>query len=576
MREVPDELSTSTLMKLMFPRFRPTSRGSRATITGLVWLLLSTLNLQLSPCFAQGTAFTYQGRLAAGGNATSGLYDLTFTLFDVGSGGSPIAGPVTNAAVEVTNGLFTTVLALGTNFPGQDRFLEIGVRTNGGGAFTTLSPRQMLTPTPYAIAARNLTGTVPAAQLTSIGNTNGGFGNFFVGPAGSPTTSGSENTAIGNFALSFNASGSYNTACGYEALNQNTNGSYNTAFGEYAVFLNRSGSYNTANGSEALFSNTNGSYNTAYGYQALFSNKSGSNNIAIGRGAGTAISTGNNNIDIGNAGFGNESDTIRIGTSQTKAVMLGISGGNIVSSSGLVCVNPSGLLGTVASGGATLAGDLQLAGGADYHHLALSGGNAFGYLYGSFPAYADGIHMGYNYYADANGTGHVSNSGGGTSRISAGYGGISLWVGQVGAAPIFEMLRANVGVVTVYGTFNNVSDRNAKQNFAPVSPLQMLDKVLQLPVSEWSYKLDSGTRHIGPVAQDFYSVFNIGTDDKHIAPIDEGGVALAAIQGLNQKVEAQGAELKQKQMEITELKESVAELKILLSKLTAERNGAVK
>ena len=69
------------------------------------------------------------------------------------------------------------------------------------------------------------------------------------------------------------------------------------------------------------------------------------------------------------------------------------------------------------------------------------------------------------------------------------------------------------------------------------------------PVSEWSYKVDPKTRHIGPVAQDFYSVFKIGTDDKHIAPIDEGGLAFAAIQGLDQKLEKQrveNAELKQR------------------------------
>jgi len=51
------------------------------------------------------------------------------------------------------------------------------------------------------------------------------------------------------------------------------------------------------------------------------------------------------------------------------------------------------------------------------------------------------------------------------------------------------------------------------------------------------------------MAQDFYSAFNVGTDDKHIAPIDEGGVALAAIQALNQKLEetrAENAELKQR------------------------------
>lgn len=96
---------------------------------------------------------------------------------------------------------------------------------------------------------------------------------------------------------------------------------------------------------------------------------------------------------------------------------------------------------------------------------------------------------------------------------------------------------------SVQGTFNNNSDRDAKQDFAPVSPAEILDKVRRLPLSEWSYKMDAGTRHVGPMAQDFYAAFNVGTDDRHIAPIDEGGVALAAIQGTNQKLDADRREL---------------------------------
>jgi hypothetical protein len=238
--------------------------------------------------------------------------------------------------------------------------------------------------------------------------------------------------------------------------------------------------------------------------------------------------------------------------------MLGISGGNIVSSSGLVCVNPSGLLGTVPSGGATLAGDLLFTGGADYHHLGLSGGNAFGYLYGSFPALSDGVHLGYNWFYDAAGGGHISNSGGGTSRVSVGYGEIILAVGGVNNAPTVVRVDATTSGVTVYGTFNNSSDRNAKQDFAPVSPAAILDKVLQLPLSEWSYKTDSTTRHIGPMGQDFYSTFNIGTDEKHIAPIDEGGVALAAIQGLNQKVEEKDAEIRALKQRLERLEQLIS------------------
>ena len=198
-----------------------------------------------------------------------------------------------------------------------------------------------------------------------------------------------------------------------------------------------------------------------------------------------------------------------------------------------------------AAGGIVLAGDVSIAGGASaYHNLQLSGGNSSGFLYGSFPYFGDGIHLGYNFYADAAGAPHVINTGGGTSRVTASYSEVVLAVGPVNGGPNTVRLDATLTGVAVYGTFNNLSDRNSKQDFAPVSPSRILDKVLQLPISEWSYQVDAATRHIGPMGQDFYSVFNIGTDGKHIAPIDEGGVSLAAIQGLNQKLNEKDAEIK--------------------------------
>src|SRR5713101_3024753 len=110
-------------------------------------LLLSTLNPQLST-FAQGTAFTYQGRLNENGSPANGAYDLRFSLYDAASNGNAIGGLVTNAATSVTNGLFVAVLDFGPAlFDGRDRWLEISVRTNGSlDAFGTLSPRQPITP----------------------------------------------------------------------------------------------------------------------------------------------------------------------------------------------------------------------------------------------------------------------------------------------------------------------------------------------------------------------------------------------------------------------------------------------
>jgi len=212
-----------------------------------------------------------------------------------------------------------------------------------------------------------------------------------------------------------------------------------------------------------------------------------------------------------------------------------------------------------ALGGVRLAANVQVGtSSSDYRRLELGGGNALGYFYGSFPKFSDGIHLSYNYFADAGGGDHVFATDGATSRLTVGYGFVGLYVGIVNGVPSIQRLLANSTGVTVNGTFNNSSDRNVKQDFAPISSSQILEKVTQLPLSEWSYKEDATTRHIGPVAQDFYSTFHIGTDDKHIAPMDEGGVALAAIQGLNQKLE-------QKETEITELKQRLERLEQIIT-----------
>jgi hypothetical protein len=116
---------------------------------------------------AQGTAFTYQGQLNNGGNPSSGFYDFTFTIFNTSNGVSPATMTLTNSAVGVTNGLFTTTLDFGGSvFNGNPAWLEITVSTNGNTNFITLSPRQLLTPTPYAITAGNVTGVVPSGSVS--------------------------------------------------------------------------------------------------------------------------------------------------------------------------------------------------------------------------------------------------------------------------------------------------------------------------------------------------------------------------------------------------------------------------
>ena len=82
-----------------------------------------------------------------------------------------------------------------------------------------------------------------------------------------------------------NTTGGSNTASGSVALFANTTGSFNTASGDAALYWNTTGSYNTAAGAYALNANTTGEHNTASGDSALFSNKTGSYNTAAGSGA---------------------------------------------------------------------------------------------------------------------------------------------------------------------------------------------------------------------------------------------------------------------------------------------------
>jgi hypothetical protein len=136
--------------------------------TSLVYLALFAACL---PALAQGTAFNYEGKLSTGGAPANGLFDVRFSVYDsTNLPGTVVAGPLTNTAIIVSNGLFSATLDFGPSaFTGPARWLQLDVRTNGGDTFTTLLPRQPLLPTPYAIMANtasNVLGNVAASQLS--------------------------------------------------------------------------------------------------------------------------------------------------------------------------------------------------------------------------------------------------------------------------------------------------------------------------------------------------------------------------------------------------------------------------
>ncbi len=216
---------------------------------------------------------------------------------------------------------------------------------------------------------------------------------------------------------------------------------------------------------------------------------------------------------------------------------------------------------TIYSGGSTLIradGNQNFFSGVGAGNLTLSGGDNTGV-----------------------GVNALRNNTTGSNNIAVGYqsgynittGSSNIDIGNLGVATDTNIVRIGTTQAATYlaGTVyaNGValtSDRNAKENFATLDSQSVLAKVAALPLMEWNYKDTSAmVRHVGPMAQDFHAAFQLnGTDDKHISVVDESGVALAAIQGLNEK-------LNEKDAEIQELKQSVADLKKMVQSLAEKK-----
>lgn len=307
-------------------------------------------------CFCQvspaQSAFSYQGSLKNAGAPANGNHDFEFRLWDAASGGAQVGATVQLNGVAVTNGIFAVTLDFGDQFPGTIRFLEVRVRPTGTGAFTPLTPREVIKAVPYAVTSLNSVklGGVAANQYvtTTTGGANfiqntttqqassnfniSGFGianvfrastqfdigtshalsmpgtdNIFAGGgAGQANTTGIGNSFFGRAAGFFNTSGTGNSFFGLGSGQANTTGSLNAFFGTSA------GLSNTIGGSNAFFGMNAGRLNSVAGGNAFFGWGSGSSNTAgnvnsfFGRSAGASNTTGGSNSFFGaNAGESN-------------------------------------------------------------------------------------------------------------------------------------------------------------------------------------------------------------------------------------------------------------------------------
>ena len=231
---------------------------------------------------ALGTAFTYQGQLKKGGNPVNGVCDFRFNLWDAADAGTLI-GTRTKTNVPVSNGLFTIPdLDFGAVFAGDARWLQIAVKCAGDSGYVTLSPRQPLTPAPYALALPGLW----TQQNTTSPNIIGGY-------SGNSVTDGVVGATIGGGGLHLNTNrvtDLYGTVGGGIA-NQAGNNDGDTTNAMAATV--GGGSENVASGGTATVGG--GSMNIASGRESTVSG--GYGNDALGRFA--TVGGGENNLAIG-------------------------------------------------------------------------------------------------------------------------------------------------------------------------------------------------------------------------------------------------------------------------------------
>ena len=134
--------------------------------------------------------------------------------------GASVAGPITNLATPVSNGLFLASIDFGNVFNGSNYWLDIAVRSNGQPTFVELTPRQAISATPYSLmaqSANNLTGSLPATQLSGTISTaqlpaavltNGQTGALYVNSInrGALTITSNSPADVGNLNLPYNSS----------------------------------------------------------------------------------------------------------------------------------------------------------------------------------------------------------------------------------------------------------------------------------------------------------------------------------------------------------------------------------
>jgi trimeric autotransporter adhesin len=570
-----------------------------ARLLALSTSMLLFLALCQSAIFAAplGTAFTYQGTLSDAANTVN--FDLRFELYNAANGGTPVAPAVTRTGVDASAGHFTVTLDFGAAaFNGEARWLQVEWRPAGStSAYEVLSPRQAVTPTPYAIYAINAASaaSVPSGSIGTAALATGAVTSDKIADGTIVLADLSPGLLDGAF---WRLAGNGGTTEGTHFLGTTDNRALNVQVNNSPVFRFQPapGGGSVVGGLNSVIpastagamigggvANTNQSaYATIAGGQRNVIQFTSSHAV-IGGGLGHFIET-NSSYSAISAGANNSIRRLIFTgefASTNNAQYSAIGGGqNNLVEGGSWSVIAGGRNNLIRGDYAVVAGG---EGNVAVSHSFAAGRRARAIHDGSFiwadSVNADFITTRFNEFAiRADGGLRLESSRGinlnaadtpiitrrwdvfdGTAPlVKQGHGrwGLFMEPGALTAgiptlgARIFQVARYNpngtfvqllrvdqAGNLVTAGSVNPPSDRNVKQDFSAVDPEAILARVAALPIRTWSYTNEPAVRHIGPVAQDFHAAFGVGSDDTTIATVDADGVALAAIQGLHQKVE---------------------------------------
>lgn len=550
--------------------------------------LAALLAVLLLPAASHAGKFTYHGELMDGDTPAEGTYDLRVRSFARQGDAKALGEPTELPAVLLSEGRFSVELEI-PEVPDGITWVEVAIRRAGSGdAYETLGDPQPIakanstcpgawaldgnsgmpagsflgtvdtnavldlrasnrrvarydsTQSPGYIDAPRLTLGSTANQATAEGASTLGGGATHDGDTSHPDPSvTNRNLASASFATTVGGIG--NTASGHASV---AAGSRSSASGFGSVAIGNAGNAsnsssavlggvsNTASGQSSVV--TGGDYNTAAGTSSMVG--AGRSNCAGGDGSwvgGFAARTrSGNEPDDGNCGSTNSGDADGDEGSFVWA-------GRRVDGSSLlvpfVSTGPNQFLvradGGVAINTNTISNTLDLVIAA---RSAASGADADADL----GLESRGGKRASMYVSDGSGMLVL------TAPTNTGDTRFGLGIGSP-VSGRYLVTNANAAHLTTGGTWTNGSSRAFKHAFEAIDVSDVLARVVALPLSRWQYRDSSEGSHIGPMAEDFSSAFGLGGSAQHISTVDADGVALAAIQGLNAKLEAENAALRQ-------------------------------